>query len=461
MKDFYKEKNKNIKLKNITCGSSKKVWWKCHKCGHEWQTTVANRAGSLKRGCPKCSRVEAAKKHSLTRASKNNILKLYPDLALEWHPTKNGSLTPDNISYGSEKKVWWKCSWCKQEWQCAINNRTIRGAGCPNCSKSSTSFPEQALFYYIKKYFGDSVNRDLSNGFELDIYIPSKKIGIEYDGIRWHNSDSSWLKDNKKDEICKKCGIKLFRLRNKKLKKTRWAKIISINDGNIKDLELSINVILNYLNVKSAEIDIMTDMFDIMSMYRRNLKKESLLFKYPNIASEWHPTKNGELLPENIYCSSGKKVWWKCPKCGYEWQATPNHRTRKRTGGYSGCPKCSVNRINDINKVEVINLDTGIIYNSLTEAAKSCNGNKATLCGCLNKKTRKAYGYHWAYVDESKRRRKNIKSKILNIDKNIVFNNSREAAKWCNGDSRMINRCCNGITKTAYGYMWKYLDKME
>jgi hypothetical protein len=461
MKDYNYKKNKNIDINRITFGSNKKVWWKCHICGYEWQTTVVNRAGSLKRGCPKCSRIKASMNHSLTRAYHNNISKLYPNIAAEWHPTKNGNLTPDKISYGSEKKVWWKCSWCKQEWECAVNKRTTRGCGCPNCSKSSTSFPEQAIFYYIKKYFSDSKNRDLSNGFELDIFIPSKKVGIEYDGVRWHNNANTLLKDNKKDENCKINGIELFRLRDKKLKKTISAKIIRINDGNICDLQLAIQEILAYLSIKEVKIDILADMSKILGLYRRNLKKDSLLFKYPDIAAEWHPTKNGELKPENIYWSSGKKVWWKCHICGYEWQATPNHRTRERMGGYSGCPKCAIKRINDKNKVKVINLDTGVIYDSLTEAANSCNGNKSTLCGCLNNKNKTAYGYHWTYVDNNERRRKSIKSKILNIDKNIIFNDSKEAAKWCNGDSRMINRCCNGITRTAYGYQWQYYDNKK
>lgn len=141
------------------------------------------------------------------------------------------------------------------------------------------------------------------------------------------------------------------------------------------------------------------------------------------------------------------------------WQSTPNHRTREITGGFSGCPKCAVSRINDINKVQVINIETGIVYDSLTEAAQSCNGNKATLCQCLNGRNKTAYGYHWAYVNENQRRRKTVKSKIINIDNNMIFDNCKEAAKWCNGDTRMINRCCNGITNSAYGYHWAYYEK--
>ena len=39
-------------------------------------------------------------------------------------------------------------------------------------------------------------------------------------------------------------------------------------------------------------------------------KKRSLLSEHPDVASEWHPIKNGELTPEDVAPMSGKKVWW-------------------------------------------------------------------------------------------------------------------------------------------------------
>ncbi len=55
LKDWNYEKN-TVSPKEVTCGSHKKVWWKCHKCGYEWQTTPHNRTGNNRTGCPKCSR---------------------------------------------------------------------------------------------------------------------------------------------------------------------------------------------------------------------------------------------------------------------------------------------------------------------------------------------------------------------------------------------------------------------
>ncbi len=461
MKDWDYRKNKDLNPASLSFNSNERVNWKCHVCGYEWNTTVANRAGSLKRGCRKCGRIIASKKTSLKKAEKNNIQDRYPHIAKEWHPTKNPGIDPKHISYGSEKKVWWLCPWCKAEWQARINHRTIRGDGCPSCSKSSTSFPEQAIFYYVKKIFNDAINRDTSNGFELDIFIPSRKIGVEYDGTRWHNGKKSLKKDNQKDLLCKENGIILYRIREKKLEPTINSNIISIGDENRNNLENAIERLLLIIGIKNfGKININEDLTDILSLYRRNMRESSLAFKYPDIAKEWHPTKNGNLTPENVASSSGKPVWWKCKKCGYEWPATPNHRTRNRGDGKrSGCPMCSKEYINNFNKVEIINIDTNEIYDSLTEAAKSIGVNKSTLCGHLNGKGKTCRGYHWAYVNSKNRRRKNIKAKIKNIDLNIIFENSKEAAKWCSGDSRAINRCCNGVTATAYGYHWSYVKE--
>ena len=52
MKEYNYEKNKDIKPTDVLCGSNKKVWWKCRN-GHEWESTVNNRARG--RGCPICA----------------------------------------------------------------------------------------------------------------------------------------------------------------------------------------------------------------------------------------------------------------------------------------------------------------------------------------------------------------------------------------------------------------------
>ena len=63
----------------------------------------------------------------------------------------------------------------------------LSGNGCPLC-KSYTSKGEQELFDWIKSLgFSDAKKRKFK-GLEIDIYIPSKKIGIEYNGLYYHTA---------------------------------------------------------------------------------------------------------------------------------------------------------------------------------------------------------------------------------------------------------------------------------
>ena len=61
-----------------------------------------------------------------------NLEKINPKLAKEWHPTKNGNLTPKDVTPSSAQKVWWICD-NNHEWLANISSRSY-GAGCPYCS---------------------------------------------------------------------------------------------------------------------------------------------------------------------------------------------------------------------------------------------------------------------------------------------------------------------------------------
>ena len=60
----------------------------------------------------------------------------------------------------------------------------------------------------------------------------------------------------------------------------------------------------------------------------------------PSVAKEWNYEKNGDLTPDMVTASSGKKVWWRCPCCGKEWQAKISDMNRKE----NKCSICSKNK---------------------------------------------------------------------------------------------------------------------
>lgn len=118
----WSEKNKG-NFSDYTKGSHYPAIWICSR-GHEWPALVKTRYSGY--NCPYCSGRRVIK-------GENDLQTKYPELAKEWHPTKNNLLIPSNVKYGAKKKVWWMCSRCKHEWPAYVCNRTS-GKGCPACN---------------------------------------------------------------------------------------------------------------------------------------------------------------------------------------------------------------------------------------------------------------------------------------------------------------------------------------
>src|SRR5215470_11909535 len=67
--------------------------------------------------------------------------------------------------------------------------------------------------------------------------------------------------------------------------------------------------------------------------------KDPLSVTHPQLAAEWHPTRNGNLTPGQVRASSRMKVWWKCSRApDHEWQASLSSRADRR--GMARCPYC-------------------------------------------------------------------------------------------------------------------------
>ncbi|MBO5005058.1 MAG: zinc-ribbon domain-containing protein [Clostridia bacterium] len=324
----------------VNATSPRKIWWKCRVCNYEWEASALTRING--HGCPVCAKKETAKKLSLAPEEKS-LYNKNPYILNDWDYEKNIGIDVKKTYATSGKIVWWKCSVCNYEWKASIYDRN-NGYGCPNCSSGRrTSFPEKAIYFYIKKYFADAIDNykdeDLLNvkNLELDIFIPSIKLGIEYDGSLWHKN---LKRDLQKDEICAEKGITLIRVREKGLPLLNSSSIIFLlNSDNENELEKNIYLILKYLNIRAPEVNIKSDRIKIYELIKIKLKENSLLNWTNDIDVKWHPIKNGNLKLESFAIKSHKKVWWACSK-GHEWESAISNITR---GG--GCPICSNKKI--------------------------------------------------------------------------------------------------------------------
>jgi hypothetical protein len=134
---------------DFTCGSSRRVWWRCSKDEtHEWQASIRQRARTHT-GCPCCvgTRVTAA----------TSLAARYPDVARNWHPTRNGHLSADAVSPFSRRIVWWQCD-RGHSWQRSVAQQS-RG-NCPYCSghRLASDNSLRAVFPTLATQWHDGLN---------------------------------------------------------------------------------------------------------------------------------------------------------------------------------------------------------------------------------------------------------------------------------------------------------------
>lgn len=266
------EKNNKLGLNPsaITYGSQKKVWWIC-KRGHEWEAVVSQSRYS---GCPYC----AGQKVWI---GYNDLATMYPEIAKEWHPTKNGDLKPTNVTSSSNKKVWWKCK-RGHEWEATISSRAFSN-NCPYCSnkKVLVGYNDLATTHSeLSKQWHPTKNENLT---PIDVTSGSgKKVWwICDEGHEWQ----AIINSRARGKGCPYC----------------FGRYVITN-------------------------------------------KTDLATTHPEIAKQWHPTKNGNLKPSDVTASSKTKVWWMC-NCGTEWYSTVNDATKKyKKLAIFECPTCAIKR---------------------------------------------------------------------------------------------------------------------
>lgn len=333
--DFDKNKDMSISPDTIGAGSTKEVWWKCEN-GHSWKRRIEVRT-HLGTGCPFCAGQKAIE-------GKNDLANKFPDIAKEWDYELNGDRLPTNTMAGSGWKIHWICP-KGHKYIATPNDRTSNGRGCPVCAKEKhTSFPEQALFFYLNKNF-DVVNRYLEGRIELDIYIPSIKMAIEYDGLFFHRGKEAKGRELRKNLYCRDKGIDLYRVKETEEQRENEEKIfyrVVPEKGDLLDSIIAqiINIAANKAGKEiCCDIDTNRDRNKIWEQYIILEKENSLQVLYPNIAAEWDDNLNGALSPSQVSCGSHKRIHWICSK-GHQYESSVN----KRVNG-TGCPYCANKKV--------------------------------------------------------------------------------------------------------------------
>lgn len=336
LKQWHPTKN-ILKPTEVMPGTSKKAWWLCHN-GHEYEQAINARV-LHQNSCPICSGQRVS-------IGENDLQSRYPDVAKEWLQNKNGTITPTTITWGSNKKFWWKCSKCGYEWAARVSDRTRDHNGCPVCANKilvrgtndlATKFPKIAKEWHPK----------------LNDFSPNDIIAVSLKKVWWlcpngHEFKQSIYQRTTQGHNCPICcNNKLLTGYNDLA--TNFPEIAKewhpTKNGNLKpkDVKACSKNNVWWICPNGHEFK--------QSISKRTSRNQSCPYcsnhkalkgfndfesKYPDIAKEWHPQKNGGLRPFDVTYGSGKKVWWICP-IGHEYQAIVKDRGQRQ----SKCPICN------------------------------------------------------------------------------------------------------------------------
>ncbi len=249
---------------------------------------------------------------------------------------------PVQLTLGSNKKVWWRCSQ-GHEWQATIKNRN-NGNGCPYCSSRLVLIGYNDL-QTANPFLAKEWNFAKNNGLSPTDVLPNSNKKVWWKCERGHEWQAT-IDNRNKGKCCPYCsGRHAIKGKND---------LGSVNPTLAKEWNFEKNNGLTPIDVKpnsnkmvwwkcsrghewQATINSRNTGCDCPICSNKKILKgyNDLQTVNPALAKEWNYEKNNALTPAEISPNSGKKVWWKCDK-GHEWQATINSRN-------SGCkcPYCS------------------------------------------------------------------------------------------------------------------------
>jgi len=329
------EKNTLISPFEVSHGSTKKVWWKC-KEGHEWEAKISDVSNGNR--CPYCSHQRVLKGYS-------DLATVIPDIIQYWDFNKN-EIKPSEVTVKSNKKVWWICP-KGHSYQMIIGAKTRWNYNsCPICNKyKRISVPEKIIYYYLSKHIKnieENYQPDWLKPKELDIYLKDLKLGIEYDGFRYHSNIEH---DLEKDSLCAKNGVKLIRIREKECMDYNSTSIkIKLKETysqQYKYLEYGLNELANALNLE-ININLEKDLQEVLKLINIGNKNNCIAISNPEVLDEWDYDENEKIgiSPYNVTKGTSLKVNWICDK-GHKYKAAISMRTSQHTG----CPFCSKKKL--------------------------------------------------------------------------------------------------------------------
>lgn len=368
----WSDKNE-IQPNTVYAFSTKKAWWECRE-SHSWETYIRNRTKDLSQ-CPYCTNYKVW-------PGFNDLKTKYPEVAKEWHPSKNKLILITEMGAHSHQKVWWLGK-CGHEWKALVYHRTLSKSGCPECKVNPSLLKDHTtLAREIHPTKNESINfEDFREYSNEKIWWLNPECGHEWEATPY-------------SRIAKGCGCS-----------TCAGKVVisGFNDleSQYPDLASEWDYYKNDMSPtevtsrtsKSAWWICKEKQHSWKQAIAQRTKKDGTTSrecpfcsghrflpgfndaatKNPNLIKEWHPSKNSDSLNE-IAFNSWENRWWQCEK-GHEWEARTVHRVK----GKSNCPDCIDLRMISSSEKEIKDWIESLNFEVIQTSRKLLKGQEIDL----------------------------------------------------------------------------------
>ena len=258
---WHPTKNGDRKPEHFTAGSTARVWWlcpePCSSCGgaHDWESDIHNRTREgMPTGCPFCCRQRVCECSSLAA--------LRPDVMMRWDYAGNKGLDPEQISLQSNRKVSWMCP-SHGTWTALVYHR-VKGSACPQCAVQSRVGSKRGPL------------RDEHPELVAQLH-PTKNAHIDFEKVTSGSPIKAvWVCHDRQNAPA---GCTHAH---------EWTTEIRQRTGNARR--------------KGSGCPYCSG--------RVVCPCNSLAVKAPEVAAQWHPTRNGNKHPDNVGPFSNLTVWW-------------------------------------------------------------------------------------------------------------------------------------------------------
>ena len=291
----------------------------------------------------------------------NDLASQHPDIAAEWHPTKNEGLTATDVTRGSGREVWWFREPCGHEWVAPVHRRTNMKTGCPYCTSTGRKriLPGFNDLATKSPYLASQWHPTKNGSRRPEATAPTFKGDVWWVCERGHEFQASVVSRYLSD-ACQVCRMEDTSVSNDALLVAQWDS--ERNDRTVSEVSLGSPYEAWWLCSEGHSWQ--------SAVYNRSggrgcavcagkkvvLGVNDLATLRPDIARSWDDGSNGGLRASDVTVGSGVRVTWSCDN-GHRWVTSVSDRTRPNG---SGCPTCAAKVSVSRGEIEVARFVTSL-----------------------------------------------------------------------------------------------------